>query len=74
MMAYFKLILAILFNSALAQGKDESAMPEDNGVGCRLDAFLKFKRVNNDYYSASSVNLPDTTPSTCQAANQPQTK
>ena len=73
MMAHFKLILAILFNSALAQGKDESAMPEDNGVGCRLDAFLKFKRVTNDYYSAF-VNLPDIKPPTCQAANQRQTK
>ena len=38
-MAHFKSILAILIVSALAQGegRDDSAITEDDGVGCRLD-------------------------------------
>ena len=48
-MSQLKLILAILIGSALAQeeSRDDSAIPKDNGVGCRLDTFLKFKRVTN---------------------------
>ena len=40
-MSHLKLILAILIGSALAQdeSRDDSAIQEDNGVGCRLDTF-----------------------------------
>ena len=45
MMAHFKLILAILISAVLTQGegKDASAIGEEDGIGCRLDKCLKFK-------------------------------